>query len=165
MVQMIKSSATGREQTHINSSDDVEEISKVDEEKIYTELEEKFGFLPVKLDYLPDGLEFLEASVYDEIQGISMYYGTGEVVDIIYTIRPNYREGSWAKDIEDELIEEYKMELPRTTIYVEKYRIKDGTNRWIAFYEYNDISYSLMLLDTEKEEIEQIIENLYFAKK
>lgn len=60
LFSMIKGDANGREQVNVNSIDDVEVITRNDEELAYEEIEDKFGFYPVKLDYLPEGIEFQE---------------------------------------------------------------------------------------------------------
>lgn len=153
-----------REQVQINSDEDVVKQEKWSEDEAYEEIEEKFGFYPVKLDYLPEGVEFQEVSMGDEIQGVQMIYGQKEKVDIIYKIRPNYREGSWGKDIEDNLIEEYEIEMPKAVIQIRKYIVENENIRWTALFEYRDVNYSIMFFEMEKEEVEMIIQKLYFSK-
>lgn len=160
---IISGYATGREQTYVDSKDGVEEITRIDEEIAYGEMEEKLGFCPVRLTYMPEGVAFLESTVYDELLGVNMYYGKADTAKIIYMIRPNYREGSWSKDVEDELLEAYEIELPRAVIQVKQYQVTDNSIKWLALYEYNDVRYSLMILDMEKNEVEKIIHGLYFG--
>ena len=85
-----------------------------------------------------------------------------EKVNISYQIRPHHRESSWGKDIEDELVEESEMLVNDVTIHLKKYRIIDGTERWLIGFEYKNASYSIILTELEQKEITNIINGLYF---
>ena len=66
----------GREQTNIHSdSDDILEADRVEEEEVYQQIEDEFGFYPVKPIYMPEGIEILEMNMGEEIQGIDLLYG------------------------------------------------------------------------------------------
>ncbi|MBQ8559014.1 MAG: DUF4367 domain-containing protein [Tyzzerella sp.] len=162
IVEKFKISTMGREQTQINSSDSVEEEADWSEDEAYEEIESKYGFYPVKLDYLPDGIGFLEAEVNEEIPRIHMLYGEKQDVKISYIIRPDYRDGSWSKDIEDKLLEEYEMQIKDVTLHLQRYRVENDVERWIVEFEYGSTSYSLMMMNLEKSEVEKIVNNLYF---
>ena len=159
---MFKRDTLGREQTQINSSDSVVKETDWSEDEVYEEIESKYGFYPVKLDYLPDGIGFLEVDINEQIPNIYMLYGTNENVKISYQIRPNYRESSWGKDIEDELLEEYEMQVSVMTLYILRYRVDNSVERWIVEFKHESASYSLIIVDYEKDEVEKIVENLYF---
>ena len=149
-----------REQVNVNS-EDINQMEYVREESVYQKIEDKFGFLPVKLNYLPMDVKFIEGDISEEIQYIYMLYGR-EKVNISYQIRPHYRESSWGKDIEDELVEESDILVNGVTIHLKKYRIIDGTERCLIGFEYNNTSYSIMLTELDQEEITKIINGLYF---
>lgn len=157
----IKTMIAGREQEVVDSEGLISG-TRFSEDEVLEQIETKLGTYPVKLNYLPNGVEFLEVNDYDELQGIIMYYGNGDTANIVYTIRANYRDGSWAKDVEDKLINEYQIESDYAVIKVKEYEVQNGTIRHMAMFEYNDVQYSLMLLDIEKEEVEKIFDNLYF---
>lgn len=159
---MFKRDTLGREQTQINSSDSVVKETDWSEDEVYEEIESKYGFYPVKLDYLPDGIGFLEVDINEEIPNIYMLYGTNEDVKISYQIRPNYRDSSWGKDVEDELLEEYEMQVDDVTLHLERYCVKNGVERWVVEFKHESASYSLIIVDYEKDEVEKIVENLYF---
>lgn len=159
---MFKRDTLGREQTQINSSDSVVKETDWSEAEVYEEIESKYGFYPVKLDYLPDGIGFLEVDINEEIPNIYMLYGTNEDVKISYQIRPNYRDSSWGKDVEDELLEEYEMQVDDVTLHLERYCVKNGVERWVVEFKHESASYSLIIVDYEKDEVEKIVENLYF---
>lgn len=160
--EVFKIKCLDREQVQINSDEGTEVVDFVNEEEVYEKIEKEFGFYPVKLNYLPEGTEFQEATIYDETQGIYIVYGKQDRADIVYMIRPNYREGSLGRDVEDELFEEYEVNLRDVTVFVKKYLIKNGSIRWIIQFEYEDVSYFGSVVDIGENEIEKIIKNLIF---
>lgn len=155
--------STGRNQTQINSDDDVDVVETITEEEVYQQIEDEFGFYPVRLTYLPNKVKFLEASIAGEIQGIHLIYGTEQEAKISYHVRPNYREGSWGKDIEDELLKEEHMTVSDVDICLKQYQVDGQTERWLVGFEYNNVSYSMMINGIEESEIEKIVENLFFS--
>ena len=133
------------------------------EEDAYDEIEKTFGFAPVRMHYLPEGMEFVESIIEDELQNIRIYYDEETNGMICYTIWPNHRETSLGKDVEDEVINEYTKEVQGVNIFIKEYIIEDSKDtRWRAEYEYKDVQYYLMLTGINREEVEKIIENLYF---
>lgn len=157
----VKTIIAGREQEVVDS-EDISVVTNMKEDEVLEQIEAQLGMYPIKLNYLPSGVEFLEVNSFSELQEIIMYYGYGDAANIIYTIRANYRDSSWAKDIEDELIEEYEIETNQTIIKIREYAVEGESNRMIALYEYKDVQYSLLLLDMEQNEAEKIINNLIF---
>lgn len=152
----------GREQVQINSTTNVVEDGNLLEDKAYEDIEEKFGFLPIKIDYLPEGLSFLEAVIEENTQNVYLLYGQDENVKISFQIRPKYSDGSWGKDVEDELSEEFDILVDNVNIHVKKYLVENGVERWLATFDYNSANYSLMMMDMDRKEIEKILNNLYF---
>ena len=153
----------GRKQTNVDSdSENVVPQIDISEEEVYEEIEEKYGFYPVRLNYLPEGVEFQEVTMGGKINKIDIAYGINDKIAIWYIIRPNYTESSIVQDVEDELLGEYEIETEKTIFRIEQYRVEDGTTRWDVQFEYNDISYFLMMNSVQKEEVNKIIENLFF---
>lgn len=154
---------TGREQVQINSTEDVYVIDSISEEKAYEEIEEKYGFTPVKLEYRPEGVEFQEAIMGDDIQGIQLIYNKRNEAGIIYLIRPSYRLESLATDIEDTKVKEYPLVVEGVLIDVKQYCIEESKNeRWTGEFSHQDVEYFLMATDIVQEEFEKILNNLYF---
>lgn len=155
----------GREQTNVDSdSDKILEASSVKEEEAYQQIEDKFGFYPVKPIYMPEGIEILEMNMGEEIQGINLTYEKDELVSIIYFIRPNYRNGSLGTDIEDQLEEKYETQVSGVNILIKKYSVDEQQNeRWSIEFAYEDVQYFMRIIDMEEEEVEKIVENLFFS--
>lgn len=165
LFQEIRWKLAGREQTNIDSDDDrVVAPDDVSEIEAYEKIEEKYGFYPVRLNYLPQGMEFVEFVLYDDTQtGQIIYEGkTGEVMT--YTIRPNYRVSSIGKDVEDTVIQEYDIETSGALVHITQYQIS-GTNRkqWFAEFKYQDVHYILRIVSMKEEEMKKIVENLFFS--
>lgn len=160
--EMMKSTLTGREQVTIDSNN-ISETADMSEEEAYQEIEETFGFTPVSFIYLPKGVGFVEAEFGEEIQSINMIYGREDEVKIVYLMRPNYRESSHGKDVEDDFIEEYIEENESATIYVRKYLVDGKEERWSVQFEYKGVLYTMTIMDSSKGEVEKIVKNLFFS--
>lgn len=154
---------SNRDQEQINSKDSVDAIETVSEEEIYQQIEDEYGFWPVRLDYLPEGMEFLEASDGEDLQSTQLIYGKDNEVNINYLIRPNYRESSIGKDVEDKHIEEYNLVVNDVNICVNQYLFENASEeRWTAEFLYDDVQYFIRGIDLTKQEFEEILKNLNF---
>lgn len=160
--EMMKSTLAGREQVTIDSNN-ISETADMSEEEAYQKIEEKFGFVPVGLNYLPKGVGYIEAEFYEEIQGVHLFYGAGEDAKIAYFIQPNYRESSHGINIEDDFVEEYIEENESATIYVRKYLVDGKEERWSVQFEYKGVLYTMTIMDSSKGEVEKIVKNLFFS--
>lgn len=145
----------------VSDAGSTEPIQYVDEEEVYEEIEDTYGVIPVKLRYLPDAVVFQEAVHGKDMQEIYLYYGCEDVANIIYSIKPSYRESSSATMVEDEKKQEYTMVVNETEITVKEYNIVDSSsNRWIVSWVYQDVQYALNVSDMEQSEIEKIVNSL-----
>lgn len=162
--EVAKRFIAGREQVQINSQDeDIKTIPIVDEAEAYQKIEDEFGFYPVSMNYLPEGIHFQEATVGEEIQGANLIYNQGKAVGVAYFIRPNYRTSSLGTDVEDKLADEYKMQVSGVEIAVKEYFVEaENKNRWVVEFLYKDVQYFIRITDCSKEEVKKIVENLYF---
>lgn len=152
----------GNEQTAINSGE-TEPVLYLNEDEAYEKIENTYGFVPVKMEYLPSGIQFQEAVFGDAMQGINMVYGTKDNANIFYVIRPNYRDGSFGTNIEDELLQEYQIIIEGVRIAVKEYNIlESGENRWSICFEYQDVQYLLRITNMQQIEVEKIINDLFF---
>lgn len=155
----------GKGEEVIIDSDNIEPIVHVEESDAYEQIEEEYGFSPVKLNYLPADTYFKEAIFGADLQGINMYYVMNGRANIIYTICPNYRESSLAILVEDEKIREYTMVVKEVEISLTEYNIEDsGENRWLLQWKYQNVRYLLRITNMEQNEVEQIINHLRFLE-
>ena len=144
-------------------SDDIEPIMYVDENELYEDIEKEYGFVSVKLGYLPKDIEFYEATFSKSIQNINIVYESNEHTSLIYIIRPNYRDASFGTDVEDKKLQEYHMKVRDVDVMVTEYYIaKSGKHKWTIHFEYEGVTYMGRMLGMKQQEVEQIVMNLVF---
>lgn len=163
VMERFEQAVFGRDRSGVDTEDEIKDIENVAEEEVYQQIEDKYGFAPVRLDHLPEEIEFLQGDLHDKLQSIQLYYGCNNKVNITYTIRPNYRGSSLGIDVEDEILEEYVEKIGETSIQVKKIKVSDnGEERWTAEFNYNDTQYYIMTSDISESELQNILKNLYF---
>lgn len=134
------------------------------EEDMYEQINEKFGFYPVSMYNLPKGMDFVDAVIEEELQIARLYYEDDSTGKITYYIFSNHRTGSVGINVEDEVISEYEKEVKGTTVKVTEYQVEESNaKRWQVEFVHNDVQYLLRMTGIEVEEVEKIIENLYFS--
>lgn len=154
----------GEEQT-FSDSGTTELVYFVGEEDTYVQIQDTYGFSPVKIEYLPQNIVFHEAVLGTDMQGINIYYGTDDETNIVYIIRPNYRDTSLGTVVEDEKEQEYVMSVDDVEIIIKKYKIVEtGESRWTASFVYQNVQYLLRITNMEQGEVEKIIKDLCFVK-
>ena len=160
LLTYLKQLVLGGEQT-VSDKGSIDPIQFADEEEAYEEIEDLYGCVPIKLEYLPSGFVFQEADFGEDMQEIYMYYGNQDEADVIYTIKPNFRESSYATIVEDEKILEYEMHVGNTKVYINKYKIVDSmSNRWLVNWTFQEVQYVLNITDMERGEVELIVSGL-----
>ena len=155
-----------REQTVVNSGDGERHIERgdVSEEEAYEEVNEKFGFYPIKLNYLPEGMKFIEVEIDENLMSARMCYSDTNDRLISYYVATKHRNSSTSTDVEDGLIQDYEKNINGVIIKFQEYRIKDSNvSRWNVDFVYKDAQYSIIITGLELKEVEEIVENLYFS--
>lgn len=162
----MKRKLSDREQTVVNSGDEDTSFAKdiATEEEAYEEINKKLGFYPVPMHYIPEAMEFVELNIDEIMQVASIYYMDEDGKNMVYRIATKNREGSVVSDVEDVLIKEYEKTIEDTTISISEYKVEENnTKRWTVNFIYEDAQYSILLMDVQQEEVEEIIKNLYFS--
>ncbi len=161
----VKNMISGKEQTHIDEPDKkTAEVKNIDEVDAYEEIENKLGFYPIRLYYLPEGMNFVEAVIEEEIQSARMYYADNEGATMQIRVITKNRTGTMGSDIEDVLLHAYEKDVNGIIMNIKEYEVEDsGIKRWSVRFIYNDIQYSLLIMGIDEKEVDKIIENLYFS--
>ena len=161
MLQFVKSSVGGRQVSKDNSSDKNKIIEEEDEEKAYEKIEKEFGIAPVRLWWYPENMEFENMILDTDIQVAEVDYLYKDK-KIEYFVSASYGEVSWGYDNEDKKIDYYCEQVKSTDIEVTEYETPETErNRYVAEFEYKKLHYCLSG-ELTKEEIENILKNLYF---
>lgn len=163
MLQFMKSSVGGRKVSQVDSSDKNKIIEEEDEEKAYEKIAEEFGIEPVQFVWRPVGMQFKKMLLDTDIQLAELeYLYNGENTE--FMISASYGEVSLGADNEDEITDHFYEQEKKTQIEVTEYKTPEtGTNRYKAEFKYKNLYYCLTGTMT-KEEMENILKNLYFMK-
>lgn len=163
MIETVDRILGGRKNVNINvdKNDESTQAENDQEEKVFQQIKDEFGFDPVRLDYIPQNMIFVDSAIDPTLLTASIYYKFGENL-ITYTIVPVYRNASTGYDIEDKIIEEYTKEVDNVEIQITEYSIeKSKQQEFSANFQYEDVTYILTGI-IEKDEFEKILENLHF---
>ncbi len=162
IIQEVKDMIAGKEQTLTGESDgDTIEVKSVDIVEFYDEVKEKFGFDPVHMDYMPEGMFLEEALVEEEMQAARIRYTDGKDRSISCRIFTGHRENSVGLDIEDGVIKEYKKEVGEISINIKEYNAEESEiENWLVSFVYANNQYVITIRDLGQGEVEKIVENL-----
>ena len=161
MLQFMKSSVGGRKVSQVDSSDENKIIEEEDEELAYEKLADEFGIDPVRLIWRPKGMKFEQMILDTDIQVAEVDY-LYKSKRIEYFISASYGEVSWGYDNEDKKINCYYEQVGKADIEVTEYETPETErNRYVAEFEYKKMHYCFSG-EMKKEEIENILKNLYF---
>ena len=154
-----------REQTVVNM--DGKEGQVVDklssEEEAYEHINENFGFWPVRMYYLPEGINYVESNIEAEKQTAHLYYASETGKNISYCIVAKNRSGSVSVDVEDEFIQETSVDIEGVTVTIQKYMVKENnTSRWLVLFNTDNAQYWIVLMGMEEDDVTQIVKNLKF---
>lgn len=153
MVQIDSDNSEGDE-TIVNSGVDEEELA-------YQQIEEEFGFVPVRLNELPDGMEFEEYTYDKNNEEILLLYSiNGDILE--YRIYPNFRNKSIGYDIEDELINEFSITVSQVPVLIREFKISNTErSQFMAQFSYKETYYIINGI-VSQEQMEEIVKNLKF---
>ena len=150
----------GGEKTYVNT-EEIEYEGEMSEEEAYAKIEETFGTKVVRIEYRPKNTKFLEIQLNEELQEVILYYLVDEKM-LSLRIEFPYSASSSGMEVQDELLEEYTIELSKVNVKISKYRIQDvGEVGYEASFEYKNNKYFLTGVISQKE-FEKIIKNLNF---
>lgn len=154
----------GRDQIVLNSDDEnVTEAKTSAEEEAYQKIKDEFGFDPVRILYLPEGMAFKEGTLFKEMQNAQMVYDNDKNKILRYQVVMNYKESSIGLDVEDQLLKEEKMEIETVPIEIKYYKVKNSDELHInATFDYRDIRYFLSGNNVKEEEFKKVLKNLKF---
>lgn len=137
------------------------ETEDIDEISVYKEIKKKMGFSPVRIMQKPDRM-YLENYEIDENQNKAILFYSYNKQVIRYSMYMNNSESSFGQKEVDNLIDTYEIINMDQVITVDEYQIKNkNEKRFVAEFEYLDVQYQIMGA-MDKEEINQILENLFF---
>lgn len=161
LMKTIKSMVGEREVVKVNSGEDNYVIEVESEEEAYQTIRDELGIIPVQITDIPIKARFQKAVIEDELKVAEVYYQyQGD--NITYIINGDQAKNSIGMNIEDEILENYTLEVEGLLINVQGREISSTKQtRYYASFSYKDIKYFLVA-SIKQEEFEQILKNLYF---
>lgn len=164
LLKMIERTYGNRKLIMTNTDNEDIVVSEVaNDHEAYDLIEEKLGFKPVQLYYLPDDVFFDRLKILQEVGDVYLSFKIENKERIIVRMHPNYTLTSMSREYEDEVLEKYYIHNKYATILMRKYKVKESNAiRWTAQFVYHNVQYMLVGEELEKEEFEKIVKNLYF---
>lgn len=161
-VKTIKSLVGKREVIKANSGDDNKIIEAKSEEEAYQKIKENFDLNPVKIIALPVEAKFSKAIIEEELKIGEFYYQyKGE--NIVYIISDDQAKNSVGMDREDQVIEQYCIEVQGINIEIKVCQLPETKKkRYFAHFNYQEGEYFLIGV-MARNEFEEILKNLYFS--
>lgn len=151
-----------REMVKVNTEredGDKNKVDDYDESKVYDEIKEEMGVEVARL--LPLGFSLQVKDIDTDLKRVCLIYSNTDTT-IEYQIIMNYKEQSHGYDIEDKKIKEEQIEIDENKINLSQYQLSDGTEEWVAQFNYRDAFYTLNAVMNE-EEFKNLLKNLYFS--
>lgn len=163
-IKTIQSLVGEREVIKANSGEDNYIIEVESEEEAYQKIRNELGIKPVQITDVPIEARFQKAVIEDELKVAEIYYQYQED-NIIYIINGDKAKNSIGVSVEDEVVEDYTLEVKGTLIYIKECEIPSTKQRrYYASFDYRETKYFLSGM-MRREEFEKILKNLYFPKK
>lgn len=156
----------GDESSDILNVEDMEshKTEDIDEISVYKEIKHTLGFFPVRIVDKPKDMFLKEYFIDSEQNKATLLYQYNKNI-IRYTMYMNNKDSSMGKKELDDLEDEYIIQNNENEINVDVYKIsKSKLKRYVAEFEYKDVQYQVKGI-MEKDEIDNILKNLYFSRK
>lgn len=159
-VDIFEKNFGGEDKTYVESGDS-EMVGEITEEQARQEIKEMIGEEPVEIVYKPKNTKFLNMTIDKEVQEAMLYYSLDDKI-MSFQIVSRYVKSSTGIQIEDNLLQEYAIELPETTVTVREYSVLEtGEKEYTAQFTYKNSEYFLVGI-VNQAEFEKIIKNLHF---
>lgn len=161
-VKTIKSLVGEREVLQVDSGEDNKVIEVESEEEAYQRIKDNFDLNPVKVIALPVEAKFSKAIIEKELKIGEVYYQyNGE--NIVYIISADQAKNSVGMDREDQVIEQYCIEVQGINIEIKVCQLPETKKkRYFAHFNYQKGEYFLIGV-MARDEFEEILNNLYFS--
>lgn len=161
-VKTIKSLVGEREVVQVDSGEDNKVIEVESEEEAYQKIKDNFDLNPVKVIALPVEAKFSKAIIEKELKIGEVYYQyNGE--NIVYIISADQAKNSVGMDREDQVIEQYCIEVQGINIEIKVCQLPETKKkRYFAHFNYQEGEYFLIGV-MARDEFEEILKNLYFS--
>lgn len=134
----------------------------VSEKEAYEQIKEELGIEPVQLQYMPAGMEFDRCVIEKELGTAKLLYLYQEQI-LEYEICYRYSDVARSISTEDNLLQSYKKEKDGVEISIREFQVESiEQSMYSVTFERQDVLYRLRGI-INREEMEKIVENLFFS--
>lgn len=134
----------------------------VSEKEAYEQIKEELGIEPVQLQYMPAGMEFDRCVIEKELGTAKLLYLYQEQI-LEYEICYQYSDVARSISTEDNLLQSYKKEKDGVEISIREFQVESiEQSMYSVTFERQDVLYRLRGI-INREEMEKIVENLFFS--
>lgn len=163
-VKTIKSLVGEREVMKANYGEDNKVIETESEEEAYQKIRDDLKVRPVRIMDIPEGAIFKKAVIERDLKVAEVYYQYQED-NIVYIINSDQAKNAIGVSVEDEIIEDYTLEVNGILIHIAGCEIlSTKEKRYYASFDYKGTKYFLSGI-MEQKEFEKMLKKLYFPKK
>lgn len=156
-VPEIFQSERGNEETLlIDNSETFERI--YDEEKVYVEIENQLGVIPIRFGFKPQGMFLSKYDIRLEEMEVLISYYCKERHILVY-ISKDYGDSSISNHVDGDKQDTIKIETNGIEVPVCEYISSDGEKYYEASFEYLNTYYSINAM-IEKEDFKKLVENI-----
>ena len=146
----------------INVKDmDKQETEDGEEITAYREIRAELGFVPVRLGYKPEDMEYDSISIDPDQRRALIFYQYDDQI-IRYAAYENDSDSSLGQKEEDILTDTIEVEVLGETLIVEEYG-KKNAKRYLVNFEYKGVHYQIKGVMEKKEFIKLIKNLIYFG--
>lgn len=135
-------------------------VDDYDESKVYDEIKEKMGVDVVRILKKPDDMVLIQSDIDEGLKKVCLLYNNEESM-IEYQMIFNYKEQSYAYDVEDKKIKEEQIEVDGNNINVTQYELPDKSKENVAQFIYKDVFYTINTTMDENN-FKELLKFLYF---
>lgn len=161
IIKLMSSVVGDREISQVDSSEDNYLSSEEKEENAYQEIKDTFGTDAVKIMPCVNKMAFQDIELDKKMQTAELYYKIDDET-LTYYINATYTNTSIGIDIEDKIDNTWIKTVNGCDIEVKEYDTeKYGNERFSARFSYKGLEYFINGT-LKKDELEEILNNLYF---
>lgn len=150
--------------THISNERNGQETEgsvKYTEADVYKEIEDGFGFAPIKIDERPEEMFFVEGYVSKELGEACLLYQCGEE-SVEYRIIANYNSKATGYIVPDKVKDENILCVDDVPIDIKECKIsKNNKREYVAQFEYKNVHY-VINTTLSKNNLEEILKKIKF---
>lgn len=151
-----------REVVKMSSGDNVADVSGIKEKEAYEKIKRDLGIKAVRIQNRVESFKFDSIVLDDNIQSAEMLYENGDGEKLVYVIGTAYLDFSLGIDVNEKIVDEYKIENRGCVISVKAYQTpKTKTEKYSAEFKYKEVGYYMVGM-MKREEFDKILKNLYF---